>query len=164
MNAEVARHDRPVSQADSAPGRVTPRRRHDGGRSAAGGGDHFTDSGRNHSAIQEGGQSYGPDLASSCLFRTDDPGLCVHKYRHRQQPPLTSAPDHNEVGQRSIRIDAGATESQASDGKRQRARTLQSDALADERRETVKTRSTSIRCSAQSACIELAGSAKSQKR
>jgi hypothetical protein len=40
---------------------------------------------------------------------------------------LTTTADHNEAGQRSIRADREEAESQASDGNRQRERTLQAE-------------------------------------
>ena len=42
-------------------------------------------------------------------------------------PSLTTIADHNEAGQQPTGADTGETESQASDGSRQRARTLQAE-------------------------------------
>jgi hypothetical protein len=76
---------------------------------------------------------------------------------------LTTTADHNETGQRPTKADTGKAESQASDGNRQRTRTLQADALMDGQA-TVKTGLTLTRRSAPSAYAELAGPATGQKR
>jgi hypothetical protein len=44
---------------------------------------------------------------------------------------VTTIADHNEAGQRPISGDRKEVESQASDGSRQRARTLQADGRGD---------------------------------
>jgi hypothetical protein len=41
---------------------------------------------------------------SMVTVSADDPGLCVHKYRHGQLR-LTTTPDHNEARQQAIRAD-----------------------------------------------------------
>lgn len=78
------------------------------------------------------------------------------------QPSLTTTPDHNGIGQRSIEPDRKEVQAQASDGNRQRERTLQPGGLDGS--SSVKPRLTLKRWSQRAVYAELAGPATGQKR